>query len=60
VTSAQSSVRSPTTAPIMSRDGPVVCFSLSARCRTRPISPPAKTATPTASAKLSGLMEFSY
>src|SRR5271157_1557754 len=56
VTSAHSSVRSPATAPIISRAGPVVCFSGSARCRPRPVTPPPKMTAAMISANLSGLI----
>src|SRR6185437_4087275 len=54
--SADSNVRRPTTAPIMSRGPPVVNSSGSRRWRMRPTAPPAKTARPTATANVSGLM----
>src|SRR5271170_1296156 len=40
----------------MSRGPPVVNFSGRTRWRTRPTAPPAKTATPTRNANLSGLI----
>ena len=57
MTRAQSSVRRPTTAPIMSRGGPVVCFSGRIRCRMRPTHPLANTATATANANFA---EFKF
>src|SRR5271166_4424759 len=57
-TRADRSVRRPTTAPIMSRGPPVVNFSGRTRWRMRPTAPPAKTATPTRNANLSGLIDL--
>ena len=54
--SADSNVRRPTTAPIMSRGPPVVNVSGRRRWRIRPTTPPPKTARPTAIANLSGLI----
>src|SRR6185437_15068665 len=56
VTSAQSSVSRPTTAPIMSREPPVVWCSGSTRCRAKPINPATKIATATRIANLSVLI----
>lgn len=55
-TRADSNVRRPATAPIMSFDPPVRCFSGTMRCKTRPSDPPTNTATPMADANFSGFI----